>query len=506
MIKLTEGIKFAQRYQLQRLLGRGGFSEVWLAVDEETGVEVAIKIYAPGTGLDDAGMEIFRKEFSLVFDLNHTNLLRPSFFDQWERMPYLILPYCRHGSAFKFLTGKEQITEDVCWNLLHDVAAGLAYLHSKKPPVIHQDIKPDNILINDEGNYMITDFGISARVRSTIRKGGDEQEQSGGTLAYMGPERFSAKPKPIMASDVWSLGAMMYELMTGQPPYGNHGGLLQKSGAEIPIIEEDFSAMLKDIVYRCLALNPWDRPTAAEVETLTYAHLHGFDTGSILPTPTPQPTPTPTPQPTPTPYPQPTPTPYTQPIPTPQPTPTPTPQPWLGSNPTVMPTPSQPDNKRKLWMIGGAIAAVAVIGLIMFFWLGGGGSKMDDEALKQQLLAQNDSIVRAKFNKGLAEEAHGDSLAALDEAKEITDHLEDHYITALNIYSELMTDTLTRISPSLVREIDSQQSALRGKLETWQADFNTSGNTMLAIMPQVGEAFIDRSKKIAEALLLSSVK
>ena len=275
-MQLTTGLLFADRYEFIKQLGRGGFAEVWLAEDKLTGVQVAVKVYAPGTGLDENGIKIFTQEFSVVFDMNHTNLLRPTHYDCYERMPYLIMPYIKNGSAFKYITEGQNIPEDEAWKMLHDVAAGLAYLHEKQPPLIHQDIKPDNIMIDDEGRYLITDFGISARVRSTIR-GAQAQEQSGGTLAYMGPERFSSTPKPIMASDVWSLGAMMYELMTGTPPFANHGGVLQKNGADIPIIEEDYSQELKDIIYSCLAKETWDRPSAKKIEELTYNKLHGID-------------------------------------------------------------------------------------------------------------------------------------------------------------------------------------------------------------------------------------
>lgn len=271
---LDSGQIIADRYELLKQLGRGGFSEVWLAQDKLTDVKVAIKIYAPGMGLDDAGISLFTQEFSLVFDMNHTNLLHPIYYDCWERMPYLILPFCKNGSAFQYLTDNNRITETESWHLLHDVAEGLAYLHAKTPPVIHQDIKPDNILINDENRYMITDFGISARIRSTLRRN-QGQESSGGTLAYMGPERFGPSPAPIMASDIWSLGATMYELLTGMPPYGDHGGVLQKNGADIPLINEDFSQELKDIIYKCLALNPWDRPTARQIADYTSQHING---------------------------------------------------------------------------------------------------------------------------------------------------------------------------------------------------------------------------------------
>ena len=273
IVMFEQGVLIADRYKLISLLGKGGFSEVWLAEDILTNIRVAIKIYAPGVGLDDAGISLFTQEFSLVFDMNHTNLLHPTHFDCWQRMPFLILPYCQNGSAFKYVSPDVHISEEEAWKVLHDVAAGLVYLHGKKPPIIHQDIKPDNILISDEGHYMITDFGISTRIRSTLKR--SAAEMSGGTIAYMGPERFSETPHPIMASDIWSLGAMMYELMTGNPIYGEFGGMLQKKGADIPLIDGAYSKDLKNLIYRCVALETWDRPTAEQIEKETNEYFFG---------------------------------------------------------------------------------------------------------------------------------------------------------------------------------------------------------------------------------------
>ena len=265
-MQLIEGNIFDNRYCLRSLLGRGGFSEVWLVEDTKVGnKKMALKIYAPGMGLDDDGVRLFSSEFELVYDLNHSHLLKPSHFDVCERSPYLVLPYCENGSATKN-TGN--MPENEAWNFLHDVASGLAYLHEQREPIIHQDIKPDNILIDNNEKYLITDFGISAKARSTLRRSVGETK-SGGTIAYMPPERFGKDNTPIKASDVWALGATLFELLTGDVPFGEHGGLVQKGGAEIPEIGNEYSKNLQNLVQKMLAPEPWDRPRARQIVELT---------------------------------------------------------------------------------------------------------------------------------------------------------------------------------------------------------------------------------------------
>ena len=255
---LQTNILFDNRYKLIKLLGRGGFSEVWLAKDNWTHLQIAIKVYAPGQGMDLDGLQDFCGELANVYDLNHSNLLKPQHVDSWENMPYLIMPYCPAGSCIKRV-GK--MPEQELWKLIHDVAAGLAYLHEKD--VIHQDIKPDNVLVDTDGNYLITDFGISTRARSTLRKSVIGGNISGGTTAYMGPERFSRQPAPTKASDIWSFGAMAFELLEGIPPFGELGGGMQKGGAEIPFINAQVSDALKYTIFKMLSKETWDRPTAA---------------------------------------------------------------------------------------------------------------------------------------------------------------------------------------------------------------------------------------------------
>ena len=276
---------FHNKYFLERLLGRGNFSEVWLAKDTMADVQVALKIYAPATGLDDHGVDVLKREFAIVFQATQENLLTPKHFDTYDRKPYLVLPYLKNGSIQR-LVG--HFSEEDAWHLFHDVAAGLAYLHSMNPTLIHQDIKPDNIMIGDNGTYMITDFGVSAHAKSTLRKSLSTQFASAGTTAYMAPERFSKDNTPIKANDIWSLGAMVYEMVTGDVPFssGTHieGGILQKNGAEIPDLPGTFSPELNLMIQMCLNENPWDRPTAEQI--VEYAQI-AIDGGNPFPGPDP---------------------------------------------------------------------------------------------------------------------------------------------------------------------------------------------------------------------------
>ncbi len=118
-MQLTEGILFHDRYTLVKLIGCGGFSEVWLANDKYTGLELALKIYAPNGGTDDKSVAIFSDEIRRVYDLSHPNLLKPQHFAVCEGMPYIVMPYCANGSV---VTQIEKMSEAEIWTLLHDVA------------------------------------------------------------------------------------------------------------------------------------------------------------------------------------------------------------------------------------------------------------------------------------------------------------------------------------------------------------------------------------------------
>ncbi len=267
--ELKPNMIIADRYILKECKGSGSFGEVWEAEDRELGLNVAIKLYI---SLDQNGQSEFKEEYKVAYGLSHENLLTPQYYGIWEHRPYLIMKYCEKGNA-SALAGKAD--EATIWRFIHDVSAGLRYLHAQEPPIVHQDIKPENILCDDQGRFLITDFGISRKMRNTMRKQ-SQRVSSSGAIPYMGPERFASNPVTVNASDIWSLGVSAYELTMGDLPFMGQGGAMLKAGAELPNIDtEKFSKDLNDVIRACLAKDPWDRPTAERLEKYTAARLSG---------------------------------------------------------------------------------------------------------------------------------------------------------------------------------------------------------------------------------------
>lgn len=279
-MQYDKGAVFDGRYLLKEFIGSGSFGEVWLAVDRQTDIEVAIKIYV---AMDPQGLKDFIKEFRISFNFNHPNLLHANYLETCKddhNRPYLVMPYCPQGSASKYL-GK--ISESMLWVFIRDVATGLAYLHSQEPSIIHQDIKPDNILIGPSGNFMITDFGISKQVRSTLRRTAGHVGSS-GTIAYMGPEHFVNGYSPIKASDIWSLGATIYELATGDLPFCGYGGSMLNHGADMPeLSRSDFSYEMNKIMQICLSKDTWNRPFAEQLAEYASMKVKGLEPKPLWP-------------------------------------------------------------------------------------------------------------------------------------------------------------------------------------------------------------------------------
>ena len=262
------------KYRLTKQFNKGGFSSVWLAEDLQANTDFALKVY---DSVED--MNEFRKSFNMVVNLNHSNIFTPNTYYVHLGVPFLVMTYCAKGSCTSRI-GK--MSEEELWRFAHDVASGLAYLHVTKG-IVHQDIKPGNILIDDDGKFMITDFDISTRQRHTVRMTAEQVEEMqrfnhlSGTTDYMGPERWPDKDytppiKPMQASDIWSLGATLFELMEGEVPYGQTGGAMQKKAHQPPTFTTKYSKELKKLVMICLSEKAWDRPTAHQIAVCAEHH------------------------------------------------------------------------------------------------------------------------------------------------------------------------------------------------------------------------------------------
>ena len=271
-----KGELFDGHYKLLHPLSTdGATADVWLAMDvntidadwgdipreksDDSGMLVAIKIYRPKNALDIEGEQRFREEFKIVYECRHANLLQPTAFSIYEETPYLVMPYCRYGSSEQ-LIGKK-VSELEVWKFVLDVASGLNRLHTNNPQIIHQDIKPANILIDNTRNYAITDFGISAK------KGGAQgfyYDENSGTYAYMAPERFQSESEALPQSDIWAFGATLFEILTGTVPFGEEGGKAQLAGVKMGALT-GVSPSIQRLVHACLEKEPGNRPSAQQL-------------------------------------------------------------------------------------------------------------------------------------------------------------------------------------------------------------------------------------------------
>ena len=260
--QFKSGDLFNGRYQLEKLVGVGGFADVWKALDTDTNTTIALKIY---TRLDDDGIDELSAEYKRMQNINHPNLLRADHFDRWDNIPYLEMKFCGGGSLDKRI-GK--LTDLEAMAIIRDLSEGLKFLHQNG--IIHQDIKPANVLIDEQGRYVLSDFGISSKSKTKLSKSVNIAKQNTSmTEDYAPPEKFSSKAvdrMPDKKGDIFSLGISLYELITGNLPFDNlsTGRQLQYENIEL-----DFSEIRDDrirkIVAWCMQREKEKRPSASEI-------------------------------------------------------------------------------------------------------------------------------------------------------------------------------------------------------------------------------------------------
>ncbi|MGD2122130.1 MAG: protein kinase [Gemmatimonadota bacterium] len=206
----------ADRYQIEREIGSGGMATVYLAQDLKHARKVAVKVLRPELAAV-LGAERFLSEIKTTANLQHPHIL--PLFDSGEAHGFLfyVMPYVEGESLRARLDREKQLSVEESVGIAKSVASALDYAH--RHGVIHRDIKPANILLHD-GQPMVADFGIALAVRAA---GGERLTETGlslGTPQYMSPEQASGDREVDGRSDIYSLGCVLYEMLTGEPPHG----------------------------------------------------------------------------------------------------------------------------------------------------------------------------------------------------------------------------------------------------------------------------------------------
>ncbi len=202
------------RYRIERELGRGGMAKVFLGTDTVLGRTVAVKILAPQFADDDSFVQRFRREAQAAASITHPNIV--SVFDTGsdDGVHFIVMEYVEGRTLAEILAGGGRILPDRAIDIAMDVCRALEAAHARG--VIHRDIKPGNIMLDPRGDVKVTDFGI-ARVTTTA----DTVAQTAailGTASYLSPEQAQGQPVDGR-SDIYSLGCVLYEMLTGRPPF-----------------------------------------------------------------------------------------------------------------------------------------------------------------------------------------------------------------------------------------------------------------------------------------------
>jgi len=263
---------FGNTYALERELGGGGMSRVFVARDERLDRRVVIKLLPPSVTATISA-ERFKREIMLAAGLQHPNIVPVLSAGEFGALPYFIMPFIDGESLrARMMRGPLSVRETV--TILKDVVRALAFAHGRG--IIHRDIKPDNVLLA-AGAAVVTDFGVAKALSASRQQMGVKTPSptmtgvgtSLGTPAYMAPEQAAADPSTDHRADLYALGIVAYEMLTGAPPF--HGrspqALLAAQLSEKPALltsrRYDVSGPLSTLIMQCLEKEPAKRPKNA---------------------------------------------------------------------------------------------------------------------------------------------------------------------------------------------------------------------------------------------------
>lgn len=253
------------RYQLQDTLGTGGMAVVYKARDLMLERSVAVKVLREDFSKDPAFRERFRQEARAAANLSHPNIVTVHDFGLDQGHLFIVMEFMPGTDLKTLIKQKERFSVNESLELMIQACGGIGYAH--RAGLVHCDVKPHNILVTPEGRLKVTDFGI-ARALSTISP--DEQsDMVWGSPHYFSPEQASGRP-PSPASDVYSLGVILYEMVTGRLPFlaSDSAELARMHREDKPVspryYNNDIPAALEEIILKVLSKEPSQRYRTAD--------------------------------------------------------------------------------------------------------------------------------------------------------------------------------------------------------------------------------------------------
>jgi len=250
--ELTTGSTFAGRYQIIEELGKGGMGKVYKALDKEINTKVALKLIKPEVAADKKTIERFRNELKMARDISHKNVCRMYDLNKEGGNYYITMEYVPGEDLKGMIRMMGQLGAGKSISIAKQVCEGLAEAH--RLGVVHRDLKPSNIMIDKEGNVRIMDFGIA---RSLTAKGITGAGVMIGTPEYMSPEQAEVKAVD-QRSDIYSLGVILYEMVTGRVPFEGETplGIAMKHKSEVPKDPKELNSQIPEslsrVIIRCL--------------------------------------------------------------------------------------------------------------------------------------------------------------------------------------------------------------------------------------------------------------
>ena len=276
----------ADRYAVERELGRGGMATVYLAEDRKHGRKVAIKVLRPGLAAS-LGAERFLREIGIAARLAHPHIVPLIDSGEANGMLYYVQPFVPGGSLRERLDAEKRLALKETLRIAQEVGAGLDYAHRNR--FVHRDVKPENVLFAD-GHALLADFGVARVYSASETESVTDAGIAVGTPEYMSPEQASGEPNIGSASDVYSLACVVYEMLTGEPPVRGMGAraTLAKQVTDVPrpvrALRPDAPAHIERTLARALAKDPGERfPTVAEFVAALQREQPGAGTiGSVI--------------------------------------------------------------------------------------------------------------------------------------------------------------------------------------------------------------------------------